>query len=237
MYPIDACANTSRQQTSLVGAFIPPRWWYSRNAVPPNRYRWELWSLQNLISNSLRIHILGITQFCAPYFAAYWTPTSQACCTYAQISLLAVQGQSLLKWASTSLVQDGIGKSSNSVSALKLRKTQHGCSYLSFCLWIDQAISWGQCFHHCYMEECVNFLQLTNIYPRVWHVDSWCSSVGVAYSARMKIVEMDSVDGNNSTFSIYKELYFQDILSTACLRWRCPTNHSSMIHGGWKSML
>ena len=66
------------------------------------------------------------------------------------------------------------------------------------------------------------------------HVDSWSSSVGVAYTARMKIVEMDSVDGNNSTFSIYKELYFQDILSTACLHWRCPINDSSMIHGRMK---
>ena len=76
----------------------------------------------------------------------------------------------------------------------------------------------------------MNFMQPTNIYPSVWHVDSWCSNVGVAYTVRMKIVEMDSVDGNYSTFSVHKEFSFQDILSTACLHWRCPTNHSSMIH-------
>jgi len=58
---------------------------------------------------------------------------------------------------------------------------------------------------------------MTNIYPSVWHVGSWCSSVGVAYTARMKIVEMDSVDGNYSTFSVHKGFYFQDILSTYCM--------------------
>jgi len=33
----------------------------------------------------------------------------------------------------------------------------------------------------------------------------------------MKIVEMDSVDGNYSTFSVHKGFYFQDILSTYCM--------------------